>query len=196
MPKIRVNKALKEFNISMSRLVDFLQEKGVGVENNPNAQLDESAYDALKSEFAKDSEQKKASHEVVMTKVPDEKLEIEPSKPEVIKAKASIKPEIEISGKIDLEPKKPEVQEPQQPEPKVVPVEKPAPEKQEFKVLDKIDLSQIEGHKPAPAKKETTAPSPAPEGKHPKQRRKHLPLHKLLSQQITSRKKLKLFTRN
>lgn len=167
MPKIRVNKALKEFNISMSRLVDFLQEKGVGVENNPNAQLDESAYDALKSEFAKDSEQKKASHEVVMTKVPDEKLEIEPSKPEVIKAKASIKPEIKISGKIDLEPKKPEVQEPQQPEPKVVPVEKPAPEKQEFKVLDKIDLSQIEGHKPAPAKKETPAPSPAPEVKAP-----------------------------
>lgn len=167
MPKIRVNKALKEFNISMSRLVDFLQEKGVGVENNPNAQLDELAYDALKSEFAKDSEQKKASHEVVMTKVPDEKLEIEPSKPEVIKAKASIKPEIKISGKIDLEPKKPEVQEPQQPEPKVVPVERPAPEKQEFKVLDKIDLSQIEGHKPAPAKKETPVPSPAPEVKAP-----------------------------
>ena len=73
MPKIRLNKAVKEFNISMSRLVEFLQSKGIEVENNPNAQLEESAYSALEAEFAKDGEQRKASHEVVMIKVPEEK---------------------------------------------------------------------------------------------------------------------------
>ncbi|WP_294250918.1 translation initiation factor IF-2 [uncultured Chryseobacterium sp.] len=155
MPKIRLNKAVKEFNISMSRLVEFLQSKGIEVESNPNAQLEEAAYSALEAEFAKDGEQRKASHEVVITKVPEEKLEIEEKKtPEVIRAKAN-KPETKILGKIDLEPKKPEVEETPAPKPQPVaeekkeepapaPEVKAAPEKQEFKVLDKIDLSQIE----------------------------------------------------
>ena len=117
MPKIRLNKAVKEFNISMTRLVEFLQSKGIEVESNPNAQLEESAYSALEAEFRKDSEQRKASHEVVMTKVPEEKLEIEPSKPEVIRAKASLRPETKVLGKIDLDPKKPEAEEVKQPEP-------------------------------------------------------------------------------
>ena len=174
MPKIRLNKAVKEFNISMSRLVEFLQSKGIEVENNPNAQLEESAYSALEAEFAKDGEQRKASHEVVMIKVPEEKLEIEPSTPEVIRAKASLRPETKVLGKIDLEPKKAEVQEEVKPE--ATPKEEPAPtaevpvtpapsEKQEFKVLDKIDLSQIEGQRPKSAKKEQPkkeAEKPAP----------------------------------
>ncbi|GEN74970.1 translation initiation factor IF-2 [Chryseobacterium hagamense] len=164
MPKIRLNKAVKEFNISMSRLVEFLQAKGIEVESNPNAQLEEAAYSALEAEFAKDGEQRKASHEVVITKVPEEKLEIEEKKtPEVIRAKAN-KPETKILGKIDLEPKKPEVEEVPAPKPQPVAEEKkeevaPAPEvkatpeKQEFKVLDKIDLSQIESRN-RPVKKD------------------------------------------
>ena len=165
MPKIRLNKAVKEFNISMSRLVEFLQSKGIVVESNPNAQLEESAYSALEAEFAKDGEQRKASHEVVITKVPEEKLEIEEKKtPEVIRAKAN-KPETKILGKIDLEPSKPEVEEaPVAPVAKPVeekkeeivkeePEVKAAPEKQEFKVLDKIDLSQIESRN-RPVKKD------------------------------------------
>ena len=177
MPKIRLNKAVKEFNISMSRLVEFLQSKDIVVESNPNAQLEEAAYSALEAEFAKDGEQRKASHEVVISKVPEEKLEIEEKKtPEVIRAKAN-KPETRILGKIDLEPKKPEaveetpapapaapveekkevveeVKEVAKEEPKVVSEIKATPEKQEFKVLDKIDLSQIEGNRNRPAKKD------------------------------------------
>ena len=170
MPKIRLNKAVKEFNISMSRLVEFLQAKGFEVESNPNAQLEEAAYSALEAEFAKDSEQRKASHEVVISKVPEEKLEIEEVKPEVIKAKAPIKSETKILGKIDLEPKKTEAKEPEQKEEKpevVAPVvkekqpeapvkeeKKPVePVKQEFKVLDKIDLSQLESSRHKPSKK-------------------------------------------
>ncbi|KQR95502.1 translation initiation factor IF-2 [Chryseobacterium sp. Leaf180] len=182
MPKIRLNKAVKEFNISMSRLVEFLQSKDFVVENNPNAQLEEAAYSALEAEFAKDGEQRKASHEVVISKVPEEKLEIEEKKtPEVIRAKAN-KPETKILGKIDLEPKKPEAAEEKpaavaeekavEPEAKkeevkeikeeksepaaVATPEKAAPEKQEFKVLDKIDLSQIEGRRPSRKEKPKT----------------------------------------
>ena len=94
-----------------------------------------------------------------MIKVPEEKLEIEPSKPEVIRAKTSLRPETKILGKIDLDPKKPEVPAAKEPEPEVKeePVVAPTPatpEKQEFKVLDKIDLSQIEGNKPKSSKKD------------------------------------------
>ncbi len=162
MPKIRLNKAVKEFNISMSRLVEFLQTKGIEVESNPNAQLEEEAYSALRAEFAKDGEQRKASHEVVITKVPEEKLEIEESKPEVIRAKANVKTETKILGKIDLEPKK-QVEEVKVEEPKPIVVEK-EPEVQKtkpgLKVLDKIEL---ETPKPKSVKAEEPKPEPVVE---------------------------------
>lgn len=164
----------------MSRLVEFLQGQGFAVDENPNAQLDEAAYGALKAEFMKDSEQRKASHEVVMAKVPEEKLVAEEKAPEVIKARAAVRPETRILGKIDLNPKKPEVaaEKPvpapevpaQKEEPKVETpsvVETPAVvdtpsvvERQEFKILDKIDLSQIESGK-RPSKKEQPKAAPA-----------------------------------
>ncbi len=155
MPKIRLNKAVKEFNISMSRLVEFLQSRGFEVETNPNAQLEEAAYSALEAEFAKDGEQRKASHEVVINKVPEEKLELEEKKtPEVIRAKAPSVNETKVLGKIDLDANKPapveevkEVNEVVKEEVKEEPV-KQTPvtevEKPELKVLDKIDLSKLE----------------------------------------------------
>lgn len=183
MPKIRLNKAVKEFNISMSRLVEFLQSRGFEVESNPNAQLEEAAYSALEAEFTQDSVQRKASHEVVISKVPEEKLELEEKKtPEVIRAKAPSVNETKVLGKIDLDASKPaptqDVQE-VQPEPAkespVAEVEKPKAEveKQEFKVLDKIDLSKLETKsKPQAPKKEekpvAEAPKP-PVQKEPKQ---------------------------
>ena len=186
MPKIRLNKAVRELNISVARAVEYLQSKGIEVENNPNALLEDKAFSALEAEFRKDSEQKKASHEVVITKVPEEKLEIEVEKPEVIRAKAAPQSGAKILGKIDLEGKKevaPKVVEekPSQDAPKT---EKPKEEhhEQEFKVLGKIDLSQIKSDKPrhsdkkekkekkqeakavAP-KKETPKPEAAPQPK-------------------------------
>ncbi|PPZ92381.1 translation initiation factor IF-2 [Cloacibacterium normanense] len=165
MPKIRLNKAVKEFNISMSRLVEFLQSRGFEVESNPNAQLEEAAYAALEAEFARDSEQRKASHEVVISKVPEEKLEIEPKKPEVIKAKAPSIGEARVLGKIELEKPKAEVPAV---EPVIAPeeskkeeVKKEEPKKEEpveLKVLDKIDLSKIESNKPKPSPKKEEKP--------------------------------------
>ena len=163
MPKIRLNKAVKEFNISMSRLVEFLQSRGFEVESNPNAQLEEAAYSALEAEFAKDGEQRKASHEVVISKVPEEKLELEEKKiPEVIRAKAPSVNETKVLGKIDLDANKPAPTEPtpevkEEPKPKVEVPSTPEVEKQEFKVLDKIDLSQLEPKAKAPAPKKEEA---------------------------------------
>ncbi|WP_392436978.1 translation initiation factor IF-2 [Cruoricaptor ignavus] len=148
MSKIRLNKAAREFNISVARVVEFLQGEGFEVDSNPNSQLDDAAYSALESEFATDLEQRRASREVVISKVPEEKLELEEKKePEVIRAKAAT-PAAKVLGKIDLEPKK---AEPERPAPSQAEAaqensaeEAPAEPKQGFKVLDKIDLSAVE----------------------------------------------------
>jgi len=108
MPKIRLNKAVKELNISISRAVEYLQSKGIEIGSNPNAVLESEAFSALEAEFSGDAEQKKASHEVVISKVPEEKLEIvkevEPEpEPEIIRAKATPQAGTKILGKIDLE---------------------------------------------------------------------------------------------
>lgn len=178
MPKIRLNKAVKEFNISMSRLVEFLQSRGFEVESNPNAQLEEAAYAALEAEFARDSEQRKASHEVVISKVPEEKLEIEPKKPEVIKAKAPSIGEARVLGKIELEKPKAEVPAAEPviapEEPKKEEIKKEEPKKEEpveLKVLDKIDLSKIESNKPKPSPKKEEKPKQ----EAPKFEKKELP---------------------
>ncbi|SDE77170.1 translation initiation factor IF-2 [Epilithonimonas hungarica] len=159
MPKIRLNKAVKELNISIPRAVEYLQSKGIDVDSNPNALLEEQAFSALEAEFRKDGEQRKASHEVVISKVPDEKLAIEEKAPEVIRAKSNTRPETRILGKIDLNPTKPveevvpdvpaEPVQKEEPKPEVVKKE----EKQEFKVLDKIDLSKLESNKPKVSEK-------------------------------------------
>ena len=167
MPKIRLNKAVKELNISIPRAVEYLQSKGIGVDSNPNALLEEQAFSALEAEFRKDGEQRKASHEVVISKVPDEKLAIEEKAPEVIRAKANVKPETRILGKIDLNPTK-SVEEvvPNVPTAEPVQKEEPKPEvvkreeKQEFKVLDKIDLSKLESNKPKASEKPKEQPKP------------------------------------
>lgn len=173
MPKIRLNKAAKELNISIPRAVEFLQGKGIAIDSNPNALLEPEAFSALEAEFAKDGEQRKASHEVVISKVPETKLEIEePKAPEVIRAKAPhIKTEAKILGKIDLNPQKPEPKtepkEEEKPQPEEVPVvETPKEEKPELKVVDKVDLSQLEGVKPKFTKKEK-AKEIAPEVQQP-----------------------------
>lgn len=153
MPKIRLNKAIKEFNITASRLANFLKEKGIVVdENNLNAQLDEDAYDILKAEFAKDSEQKKASHEIVITKVPDEISGAKET--EISKQKVEKKSENAISESTEITSEK------QENTPETSNIEQPTPTKEEdevkvggLNILDKIDLDKIDSST-KPRKKE------------------------------------------
>lgn len=153
MPKIRLNKAIKEFNITASRLANFLKEKGIVVdENNLNAQLDEDAYDILKAEFAKDSEQKKASHEIVITKVPDEISGAKET--EISKQKIEKKSENAISESTEITSEK------QENTPETSNIEQPTPTKEEdevkvggLNILDKIDLDKIDSST-KPRKKE------------------------------------------
>ncbi len=56
MAKTKISKAAKDFNISIATLVEFLQKKGIEVENpeNPNTRINETAYELLVKEYAPD----------------------------------------------------------------------------------------------------------------------------------------------
>ncbi|HEU4791131.1 MAG TPA: translation initiation factor IF-2 N-terminal domain-containing protein, partial [Flavobacterium sp.] len=119
---IRINKVLRELNISLERAVDYLKDKGIAIESNPNTKISEQEFNILQSQFAGDKGNKEASKEVGEEKRKEkEALRIEREKEvedkrkleedrlkqqEVIKARAVLSGPIQV-GKIDLNPKKP-----------------------------------------------------------------------------------------
>ena len=49
---VRLSKVAKEFNIGVTTICEFLEKKGIEVENSPNAKIDQSVYDMIRDEFA------------------------------------------------------------------------------------------------------------------------------------------------
>lgn len=62
--KIRINKVLKEFNIGLGTLVEFLSRKGFEVEANPGAQISGEEYELVKKEYAKEQLIKEESKKI------------------------------------------------------------------------------------------------------------------------------------
>ncbi|MDD2985642.1 translation initiation factor IF-2 [Flavobacterium sp.] len=164
---IRINKVLRELNISLERAVEFLKDGGISIEASPNTKISEDVYSTLCNEFAGDKGKKDASKEVGEEKRKEkEALRIEREKEleaikkqeedlqrqqEVIKAKAVISGPKQI-GKIDLNPKKTVVPQPEKlietkPEPvaeveKVEPVIIAKPEVKETKPVVETKASE------------------------------------------------------
>ena len=61
---IRLNKVLKEFNISLDRAVDYLKSKSIEIEARPTTKISNTEYRLLSEGFAKDKEKKVESKEV------------------------------------------------------------------------------------------------------------------------------------
>ncbi len=157
---IRINKVLRELNISLERAVDYLKDKGIVVESNPNTKISEAEFNILQNQFAGDKGNKEASKEVGEEKRKEkEALRVEREKEiedkrkhdedrlksqEVIKAKGNVTGPVHV-GNIDLNPKKAVV----------VPASTPTP----APVVDKIEtpVAKIPQEKPIqeePAQKE------------------------------------------
>ncbi|WP_298392901.1 translation initiation factor IF-2 [Flavobacterium sp.] len=116
---IRINKVLRELNISLERAVDYLKDKGIAIDANPNAKISDKEFDILQNQFAGDKGNKEASkgvsEEIKKEKealrlerekeIEDKrKVEEERQRLEVIKAKAVVSGPKQV-GKIDLDPK-------------------------------------------------------------------------------------------
>ncbi|MBR4808899.1 MAG: translation initiation factor IF-2 [Bacteroidales bacterium] len=56
MADIRISKLLKQFNIGLSDLVEFLRRKGAEVDENPNAKVSDEYLPDLQKQFGKDKE--------------------------------------------------------------------------------------------------------------------------------------------
>ncbi len=171
---IRINKVLRELNISLERAVDYLKGKGVAIENNSNTKISDDVYKILRDQFDGDRGNKEASIGVSEEiKKEKEALRLEREKEiedkrkleearqqqqEVIKARASVIGPKQV-GKIDLEPKP------------AVPVAKPvATESEPVKQKPAPVSSDSEPAKQTPTtpsevieKKEVAAAKPAPE---------------------------------
>ncbi|NNT71344.1 translation initiation factor IF-2 [Flavobacterium sp. IMCC34852] len=118
---IRINKVLRELNISLERAVDYLKDKGIAIEASPNTKISDDVYNILCGQFAGDKGNKEAS-KGVSEEIRKEKeaLRLEREKEiedkrkadeerqrlELIKAKAIVTAPKQV-GKIDLEPKAP-----------------------------------------------------------------------------------------
>jgi translation initiation factor IF-2 len=116
---IRINKVLRELNISLERAVDYLKDKGIAIEASPNTKISDDVYNILCGQFAGDKGNKEASKEVGEEKRKEkEALRLEREKEiedkrkqdeerqrlEIIKAKAVVAAPKQV-GTIDLSPK-------------------------------------------------------------------------------------------
>jgi len=127
-PSIRLNKVLRELNISLDRAVEFLAQKGMDVEARPTTKITTELYDTLLDEFVTDKSKKDASHEVSEEKRKEkEDLRVIQEKKEQDRLEQIAKREILKSNRVA--------------------VEKP-------KTLGKIDLDLVSGKK-KDVKKET-----------------------------------------
>ncbi len=60
---MRLSKVAKEFNVGTLTIVEFLDEKGIKLEANPNAKIDDETYRILEQEYSKDKKTKERSEE-------------------------------------------------------------------------------------------------------------------------------------
>ncbi len=115
MPAIRLNKALRELNISIDRAIDFLESKGHEIEKRPTSKISEEVYELLCSEFQTDASHKVASKEAARVQIKEkeelrlkkeeELEEINKQKKDEVITAASKVTKFKKLGKIDLEPK-------------------------------------------------------------------------------------------
>ena len=63
---IRLSKAALEFNVSQSRIIEFLKKKGHDIDSssNPNPKLQPEAYDQLAKEFSSDIKAKQEAQQI------------------------------------------------------------------------------------------------------------------------------------
>ncbi len=65
--KIRISKVKGEFNVSLARIWDYLEEQGQKTDRNPNGKISDEQYRLLLKEFAQDREEKEESKLVGLT---------------------------------------------------------------------------------------------------------------------------------
>ena len=133
MAEIRLNKLIKQFNIGLGNLVEFLQSLGADVEENPNAKVSDEYLPELQKKFGKDLELKEQAEkvDVKLTEIlekssrkknEEEEDDYEPVRETIIKSNSFTD--------IKVKPAAPAPEPVKEPEPPVVPEPEPEPVKE------------------------------------------------------------------
>ncbi|MBO4657810.1 MAG: translation initiation factor IF-2 [Bacteroidales bacterium] len=156
---IRISKIMKDFNIGLGTLVEFLKKKGVEVEANPGAKISAEAFALVEKEFSKEQLIKEQSRKVAIT-VKEITDKVEHSRANAEEAE----PEKEIIIKTNVLADKPKVKKPE-PVAKVeeseTPVNVPS-DRPDIKVIGKIDLEKPAAPKAPEKVEEKTEEKPQP----------------------------------
>ena len=153
---MRLNKVLREFNISLDRAVEFLNSQGHEIEARPTTKISEDVYQVLFDEFQTDKSKKVASKEVgeekrkekeelrlAREKEIEEKKKAEVRQQEVVSARTRLEGPKKV-GKIDLDKK---------PEEKTAEPVKEVPKKEVEEIAPPV--KEVETPKAEPQKTET-----------------------------------------
>lgn len=170
-PTLRLNKVLRELNISLDRAVEYLSQMGHEIEARPTTKISQDIYTILLDEFQTDKSKRDASAEISeekrkekeslrleQEKLEQEKLAREQAKKEVIKARSEIK-KAKVVGKIDLEPKTTSAQPEKEADQKAKQTGESTAPAPESKGTTENDSTQTTNHSTAAASKENPSAS-------------------------------------
>ena len=155
---IRLNKVIKEFNVGLQTVVDFLAKKGHKVNASPSEKIDDAQYELLRKEFGSDKDLKNEAEKLFQDRQKEKEKEkaqkkaaaaaemIETTVPE------ELRPKVVVKGTVDLNPK-----------PAPAPTPAPAPAEQEEPVSAPATPEPTPAPEPEPAPEPAPAPAPAPE---------------------------------
>jgi translation initiation factor IF-2 len=164
---IKLIKAVKELNIGMGTIVDFLASKGFKVEKQPMAKLDNDMYNTLLKEFAVDKSIKEEAKQISIGKIRKEEPVATPDKPIETRRSRDFENEeilIKNAGNFTAPATAPVEKPKQEPAPEPVKAEESNNDSNDslpgVKIVGKIDLNNLNA-KPAEKVKEE-APKPEP----------------------------------
>ena len=174
MADIRISKLLRQFNIGLADLVDFLQKQGVEVDADPNAKVSDEYLPVLNKQFGKDLELKQAADkvEVKITEILEKsghrsareqvEEEEEPEQETIIKSNTFINAKKEVPQPEEAPAPQPEPEaEPEEPVIPQAPAVEPEPEVSEPEPEEEPEAPAVE---PGP---EISEPEPEEEPEEP-----------------------------
>ncbi len=156
MANYKISKVAKDLNIALPTVIEFLQSKGINIDMNPNARIDESAYGLLMGEYSSDKAEKSKSEKLSSDRQKERATrpaKETASEPQEIKIGPAVRPT--VVGHIDLdskgEPVRHKTEHKQEPKTEPKPEHKATPAQ-----------AQAEKAESAPVKQETPVSQPAP----------------------------------
>lgn len=101
---IRLNKVIKEFNVGLQTVVDFLKKKGFETNASLNEKITDEQYELLRKEFGADKNLRSAAEKMLQNRQKEKVQKEKKPAPEVIETKIpdELRPQVSVKGSIDL----------------------------------------------------------------------------------------------